>query len=107
MSLDWQFGIAYNSALRLCTILLRAEGFRAAKGSHHHNTIAAMPLTLGIERRRDAAYLDRCREKRNTAEYDRDGTITEVEVQALIAFAQEFRGVILAWLIERHSDLLP
>lgn len=26
ISLDWQFGIAYNVALKLCTILLYAEG---------------------------------------------------------------------------------
>jgi hypothetical protein len=26
LSADWQFGIAYNAALKLCTILLYAEG---------------------------------------------------------------------------------
>lgn len=26
LSSDWQFGIAYNAALKLCTILLYAEG---------------------------------------------------------------------------------
>jgi len=25
---DWRFGIAYNAALKLCTVLLRAEGYR-------------------------------------------------------------------------------
>ncbi len=28
LSTDWQFGIAYNAALKLCTILLYAEGYR-------------------------------------------------------------------------------
>jgi len=28
ISPDWRFGIAYNAALKLCTILLRAEGYR-------------------------------------------------------------------------------
>lgn len=27
ISPDWQFGIAYNAVLKLCTILLRAEGY--------------------------------------------------------------------------------
>lgn len=34
LSPDWQFGIAYNAALKLCTILLHASGFRPEKISH-------------------------------------------------------------------------
>ncbi len=29
ISTDWSFGIAYNAALKLCTILLHASGYRA------------------------------------------------------------------------------
>ncbi|MBN1675847.1 MAG: hypothetical protein JXR37_32690 [Kiritimatiellae bacterium] len=28
ISPDWRFGIAYNAVLRLCAVLVRAEGFR-------------------------------------------------------------------------------
>jgi len=28
LSADWKFGIAYNAALQLCTILLNASGYR-------------------------------------------------------------------------------
>jgi len=28
LSTDWQFGIAYNATLKLCTILLYAAGYR-------------------------------------------------------------------------------
>ena len=31
ISADWRFGIAYNAALKLCTILIYAEGYRAGK----------------------------------------------------------------------------
>ncbi len=31
ISNDWQFGIAYNAALKLCTILLYAEGYKAER----------------------------------------------------------------------------
>jgi hypothetical protein len=31
LSADWQFGIAYDAALKLCTILLYAEGSRPEK----------------------------------------------------------------------------
>jgi hypothetical protein len=34
LSPDWQFGIAYNAALKLCTILLYASGYRPEKISH-------------------------------------------------------------------------
>ena len=30
---DWRFGIAYNAALKLCLILLLAEGFRPEKSA--------------------------------------------------------------------------
>jgi hypothetical protein len=36
ISTDWQFGIAYNAALKLCTILLYAEGYRAGQGLQHY-----------------------------------------------------------------------
>lgn len=47
ISSDWRFGIAYNAALKLCTILLYAEGYRAEKMLQHYRTIQALPLILG------------------------------------------------------------
>ena len=43
LSQDWQFGIAYNAALKLCTILLYAEGYRPEKNLAHYRTLQAMP----------------------------------------------------------------
>ncbi len=104
MSLDWQFGIAYNAVLKLCTILLHAEGYRVARVSHHYHTIAALPLILGAKRSRDATYLNRCREKRNTAEYDRVGTITVAEVREIIAVARQLREDVALWLSRHHPE---
>ena len=53
-STDWRFGIAYNAALKLCTILLYAEGYKAERASQHYRTIQALPLILGSERKADA-----------------------------------------------------
>lgn len=61
ISADWRFGIAYNAALKLCTILLRAEGYRPSHGLQHYRTIMAVPLILGESRKEDANYLDACR----------------------------------------------
>lgn len=36
ISPDWRFGIAYNAALKLCTILLHASGYRPEKTLQHY-----------------------------------------------------------------------
>ena len=38
ISADWRFGIAYNAALKLCTILLYAEGYKAERALQHYRT---------------------------------------------------------------------
>jgi hypothetical protein len=35
ISSDWRFGIAYNAALKLCRILLSAEGYRTKDRKAH------------------------------------------------------------------------
>lgn len=106
LSEDWRFGIAYNAALKLCTILLYAEGFRAEKTLQHYRTIQALPLILGPKRRGDADYLDACRSKRNVVEYDRTGAVSAGEAQELLAFVVELRDDVRRWLEERHTDLM-
>ena len=51
---DWRFGIAYNAALKLCTILLYAEGYKAESNLQHYRTIQALPMILGKEKSADA-----------------------------------------------------
>jgi len=106
ISSDWRFGIAYNAALKLCTILLYAEGYRPEKNLQHYRTIQALPLILGEKHEQDAKYLDTCRSKRNVAEYDYIGGVTEEDVSELIAYANELRDEVLRWLNERHTELL-
>ncbi|HAD03819.1 MAG TPA: hypothetical protein DEB35_03925 [Desulfuromonas sp.] len=100
------FGIAYNAALKLCTILLYAEGFRAEKTLQHYRTIQTLPLILGQERRGDADYLDTCRSKRNIAEYDRTGAVSAGEAQELLTFVEELREDVRRWLEVRHGELV-
>lgn len=50
---DWRFGIAYNAALKLCTILLYAEGYRPMQNLAHYRTLQALPLILGRDRKAD------------------------------------------------------
>lgn len=107
ISADWRFGIAYNAALKLCTILLQASGYRTEKTLQHYRTIAALPLILGDQRNDDADYLEVCRRKRNTTEYDRAGAATEQDAKELIEFTKKLRADVLDWLKQHHPDLVP
>jgi uncharacterized protein (UPF0332 family) len=106
ISADWRFGIAYNAALKLCTILLYAEGYRPEKTLQHYRTIQALPLILGSDHETNAKYLDTCRNKRNIVEYDYAGGVTEEDVAELIAFVNELREEVILWLNEQHPDFL-
>ncbi|MGA2863996.1 MAG: hypothetical protein ABSF95_05865 [Verrucomicrobiota bacterium] len=107
ISNDWRFAIAYNASLRLCTVLLYASGYRPEKTLQHYRTITALPLILGDHRKPDVDYLDACRIKRNTVEYDRVGGATGDDVTELVEFTKELRKGVLEWLRHNHSTLLP
>ena len=106
ISTDWRFGIAYNAALKLCTILLYAEGYRPEKTLQHYRTVQSLPIILGKRYEKDAKYLDTCRSKRNVVEYDYVGGVTEDDVEELIAFVNELHGEVMNWLREKHPKLL-
>jgi len=106
ISSDWRFGIAYNAALKLCTILLYAEGYRPEKNLQHYRTIQSLPVILGKKHEQDAKYLDTCRSKRNVAEYDYVGGVTKEDVSELIGYVNELRGEVLRWLNDRHPEML-
>ncbi|MBN1824641.1 MAG: hypothetical protein JW958_00160 [Candidatus Eisenbacteria bacterium] len=106
ISPDWRFGIAYNAALKLCTLLLAASGYRPAHTAHHYRALASLPLILGPERREDADYLETCRRKRNEADYIVAGGVTEVDAEELRDFARGLMKDARAWLTENHPELL-
>ncbi len=106
ISADWRFGIAYNAALKLCTILLYAEGYRPSRELQHYRTLAALPEILGKAKEKDARYLDDCRKKRNIVEYEHIGGASESEADELIAFVDVFRQEVIAWLKNKHPELI-
>jgi hypothetical protein len=106
ISADWRFGIAYNAALKLCTILLSAEGFRPEKALAHYRTLQALPLILGSSRKEDAEYLDACRAKRNTVEYDFVGGATDADADELMEFVAALEVDVIDWLKTQHPNLL-
>ena len=42
LSADWRFGIAYNAALKLCTIMLYVQGYRPENNLAHFRTILSL-----------------------------------------------------------------
>lgn len=98
VSYDWQFGIAYNAALKLATILVRSAGYRVKGQGHHMNTIALIPEFLGKDKKEYSDYLDTCRRKRNTVEYDSIGGATREDVLELRDFVSELQSHVLSSL---------
>ncbi len=106
LSLDRRFTTVYNAALQLATIALHAAGYRTAGQRHHWATIHVLPEIMGskAEKRRD--YLDACRTKRNVADYDRAGEISETEATEILDEVLKFRADLLEWLRVQHPDLI-
>ncbi len=91
--------------MKLCTILLYASGYRPEKNLAHYRTLQALPLILGADRDDDADYLDACRAKRNTAEYDVAGTVSQSEADELREFASALQTEVIEWLRSKHFTL--
>lgn len=96
---DWQFAIAYNAALQLATVVLRASGYRAStKAGHHWATFTVLPDILGDDYMEIANYFNECRNKRNTTEYCEIGTISKSDTEKLIQEVKAFKVKVLSLL---------
>ena len=89
----------------LCNQGVYAEDYKAERTLQHYRTIQALTLIFGSERQNDANYLDACRAKRNIAEYDCVGGVTENDADELIEFVKELKDEVATWLEEKHSEL--
>ncbi len=106
MSIDLKFMAAYDAARQLTTIVLRCAGYRTTGVGAHATTFEALPAIMGPEQAELAAYFDSCRAKRNAAEYDSAGRVSEAEAKELAGEARRFRSQVLPWIKQRHPDLL-
>lgn len=106
LSNDWKFGIAYNAALKLCTMMLYDAGYMPEKSLAHYRTLLSIEFTLGEDRKSDAVYLDACRAKRNHVEYDYVEGASAAEAEELLEFAKELREEVVGRLRVRHPGLV-
>ena len=72
----------------------------------HYRTLLSIEYTLGEHRREDAVYLNACRAKRNTVEYDNIGGASHAEADELLSFAKELRIDVLENLQKKYPELL-
>ena len=105
LSNDWKFGIAYNAALKLCTMMLYDAGFMPEKTLAHYRTLLSIEYTLGTERKSDAVYLEACRAKRNHVEYDYVDGASAAEAEELLEFAKELRKDVVGRLRLKYPTL--
>jgi hypothetical protein len=66
-----------------------------------------LPLILGTDRQPDSDYLEACRTKRNTVEYDSVGGATGADADELIEFAESLEKDVLNWLRSKYPNLVP
>jgi uncharacterized protein (UPF0332 family) len=105
LSTDGTFSHAYNAALQAAAAALAASGYRAARGSHHHVIIQSLAKTVGADAGTVGKF-DRFRKKRNTAEYEMVGGVTELEATEMVALAARLRKDIEEWIRLKHPELL-
>ncbi len=104
VSVDSRHGFAYHAALQLAHAALAASGYRAARDGHHVRTINSLPFTVGLDAK-SVRRLDTARKRRNRAEYDAAGVISEGEAAEVLALARALRQRVEEWLRAEHPDL--
>jgi hypothetical protein len=105
LSPDWQLNIAYNAALQAATVALAAAGYRAAREAHHYRVIQSLAHTIKSHATL-IAQLDIFRKKRNIAEYERAGVVSEQEAKEMFVLAKNLKAEVEKWLRSTHPDLL-
>lgn len=104
LSPDWRLGIAYNAALQMAKAALAAAGYRAARDAHHFRVIESLALTLGMDSDRVARF-DAFRNKRNQAEYDQAGCVSDHEAEEMIDLAVQIHRDVSRWIRTEHPEL--
>jgi len=105
LSADRRFATAYSAALLAATVALAASGYRVAQEGHHYWTIQSLAFTMKL----DAKTIDQLntfRRKRNIADYERVGVVSEQEIEKMLALAKKLRTAVVEWLKNNHLELI-
>jgi hypothetical protein len=105
LSDEQRFIIAYDAARTLAVIVVRASGFRPKKLGGHVNTFLAL-AAADPAFSQAAAYFDVCRAKRNDAEYDFAGGVSQSDADDLANEVQKFRRIVEQWIAAHYPALV-
>jgi hypothetical protein len=92
--------------LAAATSVIRAHGARVRRERQHERTFAALRqlAIAGVSDR--ARYYDDCRRKRNIAEYDVAGGVSDTEAAELLREAERLAGAVREWLARERPELM-
>jgi hypothetical protein len=103
---DWRFAIAYNAALQLAALALKACGFEVPKGGGaHQRTIESLRLTL-VDDGTIVDALQGYRARRGGGIYETTGIASDAEIAELRTLAIQLRDRVRSWLKKEHPGLL-
>ena len=103
---DLRFYTTFNAVLALANTALRASGYRTtSQQGHHTRTLETLEYTIGADAKLIRKLLAFSK-KRNVASYDSAGSISNQELQQILATAEELRHTVGAWLRTAHPELL-
>ena len=105
LSADRRFATGYSAALLLATLALAASGYRAQQEGHHYWSIQSLAFTLKLDPK-TIDQLNAFRRKRNIADYERVGTVSELEIKSMVTLAKELRAMVIEWLKRNHPHLV-
>ena len=106
VSTDLRFVAAFNAALTVGTIALRASGHRTVtQAGHHVKAIESLELTV----KANSKVIQRFKtfnNKRNKSVYDVAGSVSDQELEAMVKLATELKDSTITWLKKSHPELL-
>ncbi|MFP4250964.1 MAG: hypothetical protein ACLFU7_14985 [Armatimonadota bacterium] len=99
ISNDGRFVFAYDAVRSAAEAVMATEGYRPASGIGHHETVFRFLLVAADGRwRKMAMEFEQARSKRNAAEYDEWGLVTETEANRLLEVARQFVREVSEWV---------
>jgi len=105
LSPDRRFATAYNAVLQAAKAIMYCEGYRTRGSGHHSATFEFLSIALGPSFEALTSYFDRCRAKRNIADYVGAGSISETEAEDLLEEAITLTQTARAWIEANYPNL--
>jgi uncharacterized protein (UPF0332 family) len=103
LSVDRQFATAYNAALQSTKMVIACCGYRVrGVTGAHHMAFECLKVAMGRSIYKTANFLDKCRRKRNIADYDSAGRISKGEAKEMIQTAKFLARRVEGWISENY-----